>query len=130
MKRYKVTSEQKEELITCQEDLKQQLQAKAQRLRTYTKRTDQYWQNNTFKEAAKKSNRELWKQKIQSEKPPDLQETKQFWQTILKQEVEHNENAQWIKEQGQEPKELIQMEWKELTVEEVRSNMTRAANWK
>ena len=46
------------------------------------------------------------------------------------EEVEHNENAQWIKEQEQECKELIQMEWKELTVEELRSNVTRTANWK
>ena len=50
---------------------------------------------------------------------PDPQETRQFWQNILKQEVGHNENAQWIKEKEEELKELIQMEWEELTVEEL-----------
>ena len=71
---------------------------------------------------------ELGKQNIQTERPPGPQETKQFWQYIPEQEVEHNENAQWIKEQEQELKEVIQMEWEELTVEELRSNVTRAAN--
>ena len=130
MKRYKVTSEQREELNACQEDLKWQLQAKARRLRRYTKRTDQYQQNKTLKEYAKKFYRELGKQNIQTKKPPDPQETKLFWQNIVEQEVEHNENAQWIKEQEQELKMLIQMEWKEWTVEELRFNVTRAENWK
>ena len=44
--------------------------------------------------------------------------------------MEHNENAQWIKDQEQELKELIQIEWEELTVEKLKSNVTRAANWK
>ena len=78
MKRCKVTSKQQEVIIACQEDLKQQLQAKAQRLRRYTKRTGQNWQNRTFKENAKKFYRELGKQNVKTERPPDPQETKQF----------------------------------------------------
>ena len=62
-------------------------------VRRYTKRTDQYQQNKHFKEDAKKFYRELGKQNIQIKKPPDPQETNQFWQNILEQEVEHNENA-------------------------------------
>ena len=78
MKRYKVTSKQQEVIIACQEDMQQQLQAKAQKLRRYTKITDQYWQNKTFKEDAKKFYRELGKQNIHTERPPDPHETKQF----------------------------------------------------
>ena len=64
---YKVTGEQQEEIIDCHEDLKQQLQAKTQRLRKYTMKTDQYWQNKTLKEDAKKFYRELGKQNIKTE---------------------------------------------------------------
>ena len=46
------------------------------------------------------------------------------------QEVKHNEDAQWIKNQEEELQQINQMEWKDLTVEELRVNMARAANWK
>ena len=83
-----------------------------------------------MKEDAKKFYRELEKQNIQTEKPQDLLKTKQFWQNILEQEMEHNESAQLVKEQEQDLKELIQLELEELTVEDLRSNVTRAPNWK
>ena len=75
-------------------------------------------------------NRELGKKTIQIEKPPDIGEVKKFWQNILEQEVKHNKDAQWINDQEEELQEINQMEWKDLTVEELRVNMTRAANWK
>ena len=40
LKKHKITAD--EQLIACKEDLKQALQAKAQRLRSYTKRREQY----------------------------------------------------------------------------------------
>ena len=46
--------------------------------------------------------RELGKKTIQIEKPPDIGEVKKFWQNILEQEVKHNEDAQWIKDQEKE----------------------------
>ena len=50
-----------------------------------------------FREDSKRFYRELGKKTIQTEKPPDIGEVKKFWQNILKQEVKHNEDAQWIK---------------------------------
>ena len=38
--------------------------------------------------------------------------------------------SQWIKDQEEKLQQINQMEWKDLTVEELRVNMTRAANWK
>ena len=83
-----------------------------------------------FREDSKGFYRELGKKTIQIEKPPDIGEVKKFWQNILEQEVKHNEDAQWIKDQEEELQQINQMEWKDLTVEELRVNMTRAANWK
>ena len=50
------------------------------------------------------------KKNIQIEKPLDLQKTKQSWQEILEEEVEHNKQAQKTKEQEQELTNLTQME--------------------
>ena len=57
-------------------------------------------------------------------------EVKKFLGNILEQEVKHNEDVQWIKDQEYELQQINQMEWKDLTVKELRVNMTRAANWK
>ena len=100
---------------------------KAQRIRRYTKRSEQYKQNKMLREDLKRFHRELGKKTILIEKLPDIGEVKKFWQNILEQEVKHNENAQWIKDQEEELQQINQMEWKDLTVEELRVNMTRAA---
>ena len=59
LKKYKVTSE--DQLIGCKEDLKQILQAKAQQLRSYIKRSKQYRQNRMFQDDARRFYRELGK---------------------------------------------------------------------
>ena len=128
LKKHQITAS--EQLIACKEDLKQTLQAKAQRIRRYTKRSEQYKQNKLFREDAKRFCRELGKKTIQIEKPPDIGEVKKFWQNIVEQEVNHNEDVQWIKDQEEELQQMNQMEWKDLTVEELRVNMTRVANWR
>ena len=48
-----------------------------------------------------------------------IREVKKFWQNILEWEVNHNENAQWIKDQ-QELKDINQMGRKDIIVEELR----------
>ena len=83
-----------------------------------------------FREDSKRFYRELGKKTIHIEKPPDIGEVKKFWQNILEQEVKHNGDAQWIKDQEEELQQINQVEWKDLTVEELRVNMARAANWK
>ena len=59
LKKHKIAAN--EQLITCKEDLKQALQAKAQRIRRYTKRSEQYKQNKMFREDSKSFYRELGK---------------------------------------------------------------------
>ena len=76
LKKHKITAD--EQFIACKEDLKQALQAKAQRIRRYTKRSDQYKQNKMFREDAKRFYRKLGKKTIQIEKPSDTGEVKKF----------------------------------------------------
>ena len=106
LKEHKITAD--EQLIACKEDLKETLQAKPQRLRRYTKRSEQYKQNRMFREDAKKFYRELGKMTIEIEKPPDIREVRNFWQNILEQ-VKCNEDAQWIKDQEEELQQINQM---------------------
>ena len=127
LKKHEVTAD--EQLIACKEDLKQALQAKAQRIR-YTKRSEQFKQNKMFSEDSKRFYRELGKKTIQIEKPPDIGEVKKFWQNILEQEVKHNEDAQCINDQEEELQQINQVEWRTSPFEELTANMTRAANWK
>ena len=77
-----------------------------------------------FREDSKRFYRELGKKTIQVEKPPDIAEVKKFWKNILEQEVRHNDNAQWIKDQEEELQQINQIEWKDLTGEELRVNVT------
>ena len=52
LKKHKIIAD--EQLIAYKEDLKQALQDKAQRLRRYTKRSEQHKQNKMFREDAKR----------------------------------------------------------------------------
>ena len=91
LKKHKITADK--QFIAYKEDLKQALQAKAQRIRRYTNRSEQYKQNKMFSEDSKRFYRELGKKAIQIEKPPDIGKVKKFCQNILHQEVKHNEDA-------------------------------------
>ena len=114
LKKHKINAD--EQLIACKKDLKQTLQAKAQRLRRYTKRSEKYKQNKMFREDTNRFCRELGKKTIQTEKPPDIGEVKKFRQNILEQEIKQNEDTQWIKVQEEELQQINQMERKDLTV--------------
>ena len=69
-----------------------------------------------FREDAKRLYRELGNKTIKIQKPPDIREVKKLWQNILEQETSHHEDAQWIKDQQEELKDINQMEWKDFTV--------------
>ena len=95
----------------------------------YVKRSEQYKQNRRFRDDAKGFYREIEKKTIQIETLPDIAEVKKFWQNILKQEIKHNKDAQWINDQ-EEQLQINQIDWNGITVEELQVNMTRTADWK
>ena len=76
-KKHKITKE--EQITTLKEDLKQNLQAKAQRIRRYTKRSKQYRQNKMFREDAMRFYRELRKKTIKIQKPPVKKSGRTSW---------------------------------------------------
>ena len=80
-KKYKITTNQ--ELQTVRESLKMKIQAKAQRIRRYVKRSKQFSQNQMFANDRKKFFRNLGKDQISAEKPPKKEATETFSSKIF-----------------------------------------------
>ncbi len=68
------------------EKLKQKIQAKAQRLRRYTKRQEFFKQNQMFNNSAKKFYNYLDKQQIEVKVPPRAEDVKKYWSNIWENE--------------------------------------------
>ena len=65
-------------MAKTKDSLKKQLQAKAQRLRRYTKRANVFRQDNTYRNNAKQLYRELGKKAINIQNPSSLEEVEAF----------------------------------------------------
>jgi len=70
------------EVPAVNEKLKQLIQAKAQRVRRFTKRKKFYHHNKLFTENAKKFYRELGKKTTEIKEPPNMTEVERFWTNI------------------------------------------------
>ena len=114
----------------AKEKLKQQIQAKAQRIRRYEKRSKQFRQNKIFKTDAKKFYRELGKGQITVKEPPPLTEIEEFWSKIWEDEKHHNDTAQWISDEQNRLKDQPMQEWKDIETAEVTLALKKASNWK
>ena len=79
------------------ETLKQKVQAKAQRMRRYEKRENQYGQNKMFKEDTKKFYRNLGMKNTEAREPPSMAEAETYWKSLWGEEAQHNERAEWIR---------------------------------
>ena len=125
LKRYNIKNQA--HLATAKEVLKQQLQAKAQRIRRFAKF---FWQNKTFKQDAKKFYRELGKKRIDETVPPNPDEFEEFWANIWENDTIHNEIAEWIKRLEDMQKNLESQPWVAIDAQEVTSAINKTNNWK
>lgn len=120
----------KNQIDELEQNIKMKLQAKAQRLRRYTKRSEQYQQNKTFKNDAKRFYREMTSNQIKVTDPPDKEGIEKFWKGILEKEVSHNSEANWISDEEALYNEINQLEWKELEINELTTVIKFSHNWK
>ena len=93
------------------ERLKQQILAKAQRVRRYVKRGKFFRQNKLFKEDTKRLYRELGKKQVNVEEPPPVEEIEAFWSNIWENEKHHDETAEWIRQQDEKMKNQLTQEY-------------------
>jgi len=119
-----------DDIAKTKESLKQQVRAKAQRLRRYTKRANFFRQNKTFRNNAKKLYRELGKKAINVQKPPSLEEVETFWSKIWENNKAHNDGAHWIQDQAKENQHVPTQEWSDVTTEETTKAIHKTSNWK
>ena len=86
------------------EELKQRLQVKAAKLRRYEQRVNQYRINRVFQQDQKKVYQELnGLSRTKNEGvSPDAEDSNKFWSSIWGNEVQHNKNAEWLKELKEE----------------------------
>ena len=93
--KYRVTNAR--EVAQLTETLKQEVQAKAQRIRRYEKRETQYSQKKMFKEDTKKFYRNVGMKIIEAREPPTMAETGTYWKSLWGEEAQHNERAESIR---------------------------------
>ena len=117
-------------LLTAKETLKQKIQVKAQRLCRYDKRNRFYRQNKIFKTDAKNFYREIGKGTITIEEPPVDEEKTKFLNDIWGKEKDFNNEAEWIRREGERMNEVEEQEWEVINIEELRSALTKSHKWK
>jgi hypothetical protein len=84
------------------ENLKQKIQAKAQRIGRYERRKNQYIQNKLFKEDTKQFYRYLGAKTIAMKDQPHMEEVESYWKSLWEEKVKHNEEAEWIRREERE----------------------------
>ena len=112
------------------EILKMKIQAKAQRLRRYAKRSKQYNQNRLFNNDRKKFYRSLGKKEIKVKNPPSKEEIEQFWRGTLGEEKHHNDKAHWITREEAKYAHVESQTWNLITKEDVHNAIKKSSNWK
>ena len=128
MRRYKIKEER--DINTEKEKLKQKIQAKAQRLKRFDKRSRQFRQNKLFKTNPKLFYRELGNKKLTINDLPSADEVEKFWKSMLEDDKHHNEEAGWIKEQEDKYRYSAEQEWTDITNDEITLAIRKTSNWK
>lgn len=113
-----------------EKNIQMKLQAKAQRLRRYTKRSNHYHQNKIFNEDAKRFYRQLNNQKTEVTEPPSQDHVTQFWRGILEDEVVHNDRAAWVEQEKKNHRMIRPDAWQNFTVNEIVKVIRKTQNWK
>ena len=80
------------------EQLKQQITAKADKIKRYESRVDQYQQNRLFQNNHKRLFTKLEGLETDNSIIPDAKETREYWNSIWSKQVTHSDKALWINE--------------------------------
>ena len=80
------------------EELKQRITAKAAKIDRYEKRINQFRINRMFSSNQKRVFVELNGEVIKENTVPNADESRKFWSEIWDNPVEHNDDAEWLRE--------------------------------
>lgn len=117
-------------LKSLTQNIKMRLQARAQRLRRYQNRSQQFTQNKMFKENTRMFYRQLNKQQDTICQIPSQQEIEKFWTGILEEKKTHNKHAHWIKYEYDCNSKIEPIIWTEIELSDLMKVIKRSHNWK
>ena len=62
--------------------------------------------------------------------PPSAEDLKRYWGGIFGKRIQHNEDADWLKEEEATPENVPQDEWVDITIGELHDAVKNVVNWK
>ena len=126
--KYKV---KKKGLSTVIEELKQRITAKAEKIKRYDSRIEQYHQNRLFQNNQKRLFERLEGIERGEDNIPDAEATNEFWRNIWEKDISHNERAEWIENVKTEVHEKIEKQNDlSITLEMLKKKLSKLSNWK
>ena len=114
------------------EELKQRVTAKAEKLRRYEQRVQQYRQNRIFEFDQKKLYKELDRDSSGTDTNcmPDAEESCGFWSNTWDNPIEHIRDAEWLPDVRDEHSQCSAQEDVKISAVDVRRHLKKIANWK
>ena len=113
------------------EELKQRVVAKAAKVKRYEARNEQQRQNKLFEVDQGRLYQELNGKERHGTLIPDIDEARSFWSSLWENPVEHNTQAEWLKEIKEEMMRLNRRQ-EDIEIDEVKlkEQLKRIPNWK
>ena len=114
------------------EELKQLMTAKAEKLRRYEQRVQQYRKNRMFEYDQKKLYKELDGDSSGTDTNgiPDAEESCNIWSNIWDNPIEHNRDADWLTDVRDELSQCSAQEGVKISEVDVGRQLKKVANWK
>ena len=112
------------------EELKQRITAKAAKIDRYEKRINQFRINRMFSSNQKRVFVELNGEVIKENTVPNEEESRKFWSEIWDNPVEHNDDAEWLREIETESIGVNKQDDVKITAQDVRKQAGKIPNWK
>ena len=112
--------------------LKQKLALKAHRLSRYLKALQRKTDNKLFSSNEKSFYRSLGKPNdvIENNSVPSEDELKAYWAELWENQKYHDDSAKWIKEEEERYKNIEEMEFSDISKEDIATVTGRLKNWK
>jgi len=123
---YKVTNSR--EFTQLTENLKQEMQAKSQRIRRYERRETQFSQNKMFKDDTKRFYRNLSMKIKEARESPSVAEAETYCKSLWGEEAQHKVREEYVRRE--EKRKVSYIDWIPLQIMEISSYLFKAHNWK
>ena len=112
---------------------KMKLAALSKKLRTRISNRERYRNNNLYR-----TNQKAFYSTMRSGgegvgkvvEPPPKEELKEFWENLYSDKGGHREDAEWLRKEEEDMKNIKEAKWQEITCDEMLTTVKKLANWK